>query len=135
MSTRGEPQPQVSSRSGSNLVDGASASPPATIITGENPAYSASFRANRAHYNELEAAVPFIFTLLAWMYAGHSSLNANSDSCVDVAPFLIIIFFVFRLGHSICALRAIQPWRSIFFMLAMFTTIIFGILSIVAVFQ
>ncbi|SRR5579875_242456 len=63
-------------------------------------------RAARAWRNDLEN-IP-IFLILAWIYvAAGLSLTAFIVYC--------IIFMVCRIGHTICYLNSIQPWRTIFF--------------------
>ena len=63
-------------------------------------------RASRAWRNDLEN-IP-IFLILAWIYV---------MAALPLTAFVVycVIFMVCRIGHTICYLNSIQPWRTIFF--------------------
>jgi uncharacterized MAPEG superfamily protein len=64
-------------------------------------------RASRAWRNDLEN-IP-IFLILAWIYvAAGLSATAFATYC--------IVFMVARIIHTICYIKAIQPWRTAAFM-------------------
>jgi prostaglandin-E synthase 1 len=72
-----------------------------TLMTTE-PARVA--RANRAHRNAVENIPGFLIlaTLATWV------------GCAPVAlAFALITFTVARFAHTLCYLRALQPWRSV----------------------
>ena len=65
-------------------------------------------RVLRAHANAQASIYPFLFLGLTFVLAGGG---------VTVAAVLFGLFTMARLLHTIAYLRALQPWRTIFFMI------------------
>ena len=66
-------------------------------------------RGLRAHRNDLESTLPFLAIGLVYVLTGPPLLLAN---------VLLIAFTALRCVFSLFYLRAMQPWRSVSFMLA-----------------
>jgi len=71
-------------------------------------------RALRAHSNAQASIYPFLLLGLVFVLSGGSTATA---------AILFGIFTVARLLHSICYLKGMQPWRTIFFAIGGLTTI------------
>jgi uncharacterized MAPEG superfamily protein len=74
-------------------------------------------RYRRAHRNALENVPLFMITglLFAMVWMGSSTA---------VAASIFGFFTVCRIGHSVCYVKAIQPFRTMFFALGMLTQVV-----------
>lgn len=76
----------------------------ATLVDTDPPAVA---RVLRAHDNAQASIYPFLFLGLVFVMAGG---NATA------ATVLFGLFTVARLLHTVAYLKALQPWRSVFFL-------------------
>jgi len=94
-------------------------------------------RGNAAHRNQLEnlplfigSSVVFIF---ATIYAGIKKSDPEGDYQAGCVLFVVWTFM--RLGHSVAYLNALQPWRTVCFLvgqLTMFTISLYAIINVLA---
>jgi len=85
-------------------------------------------RASAVWRNDLEN-IP-IFLILAWIYVAAAGLSSGAFQVYCV------VFVIARIFHTVCYLNAIQPWRTIAFVIgvgAMFALIIHLLIEVVFV--
>lgn len=63
-------------------------------------------RVLRAHRNTADNTLPFLFVALVFVMAGPSALEAY---------ILLYGFMAARVLYSVCYLKGVQPWRTIFY--------------------
>jgi uncharacterized MAPEG superfamily protein len=87
----------------------------ATVVYDEGNDKTQRYR--RAHRNALENNLVFMITglLFAMVWVGSSTA---------VAAGIFGAFTVCRIGHSVCYIKAIQPFRTVFFVLGMLTQVV-----------
>ena len=72
-------------------------------------------RYRRAHRNALENNLLFMITGLLFVMTRPSTA---------IAAAIFATFTVSRIGHSVCYVKAIQPFRTVFFVLGMLTQVV-----------
>jgi uncharacterized MAPEG superfamily protein len=85
----------------------------ATVVYDEGNDKTQRYR--RAHRNALENNLLFMITGL---------LFAMTGSTVAIAGAIFGTFTVCRIGHSVCYVKAIQPFRTMFFAIGMLTQVV-----------
>jgi uncharacterized MAPEG superfamily protein len=85
----------------------------ATVVYDEGNDKTQRYR--RAHRNALENNLLFMITGL---------LFAMTGSTVAIAGAIFGTFTVCRIGHSVCYVKGIQPFRTMFFAIGMLTQVV-----------
>lgn len=101
-------------RAGSKVVinpEDVGVNPGSHVETVEAPAV---LRAKRAHMNDLENIPAFLAVATLYTLAGGTSTGAWA---------YFAAYFVFRLGHTLCYVGQLQPWRTAMFGLGQLTLV------------
>jgi uncharacterized MAPEG superfamily protein len=77
-------------------------------------------RARRAHQNDLENILP---------YFAVGFFFALTEPSLPVARFLYVTFFLARVLHTVFYLAALQPWRSLAFLVAQAALVVMLVLA------
>jgi glutathione S-transferase len=85
----------------------------ATVVYDEGSDQTQRYR--RAHRNAIENNLLFIITGLLYVMTGPSS---------GLATAIFATFATVRIGHSVCYIKGIQPFRTMFFALGMLTQVV-----------
>jgi hypothetical protein len=97
-----------------------------TIEGGVNPDYQRAFN---AHRNATESFVMWILASSAYLFAYQFAISHGKSDNADHGVALFSIFAGLRWFHSIVFLAGLQPWRTIFFGLALLDTIVVACLA------
>ena len=68
------------------------------------------------HRNDVENYVPFIFAVVASIYA---------NVTISAQAVFIAVFLIARVLHTISFAFELQPWRAIFFLIGLIDTVVF----------
>ncbi len=93
-------------------------------------------RRNRTAANDLEN-VPFHFVIFWAAFIVQSWCNAsgNGDKETVALTCLIVIYVALRFAFTFCYVFALQPWRTMFFMLSQFTVFATSCVLVASAFQ
>ncbi len=93
-------------------------------------------RRNRTAANDIEN-VPYHFVVFwaAFIVQGWSNASGNGEKETVALTCLIVIYVVFRFAYTFCYIYALQPWRTVFFMMSQFTVFTTSCILVASAFQ
>ena len=111
---------RAKTRTAVNAEDAATVAKGSKVVDGDPDSVA---RVMRAHRNALANVVPFLIVTLVWVLMGATAQRVL---------LICSVFTVARLAHAVVYIRAMQPWRTVSFVVGLLCTLAVAVRVIIA---